>query len=174
MDTINLPVLSADASIEDAMAVMRAKKRRAVVVIHPGRDRHDLYTNLQIVNALEAGKKSLRELHRSHNKVASFADPAALGAGDHTIRLGRKEYDVKVETVEARLADEKSMFGVVGTPRGKTVTVITRHETKGAWLENLPVRCRCRNQQAKHGLPRGRTAKTGDPCHTCGEPYDCA
>lgn len=175
MDILDLPAMTGDGSLEDAIEAMRKADRRAVLFKPPGAERYELYTNIQIAHAIDAGLERMKELPPSGTVVVPVRDkapgpraPKRSFRGSRDLEaLGRRSRDLLGRALDARGAD----YAFVGAPRDGLLSVITRHEGIAEEHRSRSKICRCRPNN--HSPPPQTTVQDNQDCHNCNGRYRC-
>jgi hypothetical protein len=161
MDSLILPVLAEDDSIDEALRRMAATGSRAIVVRSPGA--YTLYRNEAVVKAWAADEPTCAGLVTYEGEPVSVLDmwilpPAAVGIGP---------------LLEEQLDQQKAQLGVLFQPRpeDRMMQVITRHEPKRDEIAIASEVCAC-GGPIRH-LASSPPAAAGSPCVVCGSSYSC-
>ena len=193
MDVIKLPRLDEDRTLNDAIDAMIAADCRAVVVerpttglfgtlgglLHAKRPtpaRLEIFTNVQVAHALDAGLERLSHLPPS-GRVVIPAEGEAPGppAPTRSIRGERELHgldDNDRRALEEFMDARGAMFAYLERLEAGSLTILTRHEGHKYEIQKRERICRCRPNQ--HRPAAGSMPATGDPCDFgCGGVYRC-
>ena len=169
MDVIELPILSVDASLQEALVAMKAAGRSAVVAVE--RNWYWLFKAGWIVAGIARGEKVLAEVEKRRR----VHEASGVEIAQHAIDL--------IDPGQSWIAIEgfldsvgrSYLLGRPMAPPGNTVTIITRHEGLAAEVGSGPTDCYCTNP-AREDDPHGfdPPLPSGNKCPYDGSDIFCA
>jgi hypothetical protein len=153
MDILELPLVTTQHSLREAIEAMKGSNRRAVVLWITDQEQY-LCTNREVAEAWGMGFRQCSELVSKIRQESSMAPLVDL-------------WGVQKETLASRLDSLGSSFGVLNPGGSATAAaVVTRHEHLGDPFRNGAKVCMCTgplNHQAEELPP----VSNGGPCRDC-------
>jgi hypothetical protein len=174
VDSLILPVLTDEHTIDEAMRRMEATASRAIVVRHfPERagdglaigtpESYSMYMNRAVVGAWAAEERTCASLRAYGGEAVPVLSWSATPAFPSPLR----------SLIEDQLGQLGAKLGILFPPRpgDDVVMVITRRETERAAIVRADLVCACSGP--RHHLADSPPATEGGECDDCGRPYLC-
>jgi hypothetical protein len=174
VDSLIMPVLTDEETLDEALRRMAQTDSRALLVRHfseqpaggdtmPAPEGYVLYMNRSVVSAWGAGKPTCRELSEYQGEAVPVLWSLAELAPVRSLQ----------ELVEVQLDQLGSRLGLPFPPRpgDSTAVVVTRHEFIRDEIASAALACGCGGPMRHTAL--SPPADAGKPCPICGYDYTC-
>lgn len=171
MDAINLPLLNADETIEEALRTLRQSDTRALLVRF-GEGKYRMLKNTDLLEAAAKAHETLEQV-RTGTAVPEISPALAVEEEydeeyDATGASAVDLYITNSEIFESLLDHFDSDYGIIVA---KEAILVTRHEWQASAILNSGIVCACRtNRNHQETSP---PVTDGDPCIHGDGVYEC-
>jgi hypothetical protein len=172
VDSMILPILSDERTLDEAMGRMKTTACRGIVVRHGSGLTGDgfmaaapgefvLYMNRSVVGAWAAKERTCASLRAYEGEAVATLDLWAAPASPRPL----------AELMEGQLDQLEVDLGAVFLPRSEddTMMIVTRSERKRLAISSAQLICAC-SGSSRH-LAKSPPASEGGECDDCGCPY---